>query len=148
MNQILNIFRKDTRRFWPEIVLSLVITAAFALIYPVQWLPGTGERVRELQYLASVFTGLVPVSWWLLIGRVVHAETLVGDRQFWITRPYEWKKLLGAKVLFLLVWLCWRKRASIRCRMSRACSSVFCWPREFWCCRCSPSPRLQRTLRG
>jgi hypothetical protein len=105
MNQVLNIFRKDTRRFWPEIVLSLVITAAFALIYPVQWLPDTGERVRELQILANVLTGLVPVSWWLLIGRVVHAETLVGDRQFWITRPYEWKKLLGAKVLFLLVWL-------------------------------------------
>jgi hypothetical protein len=35
---------------------------------------------------------------------VVHAETLVGDRQFWITRPYEWKKLLAAKVLFVVVW--------------------------------------------
>ena len=105
MSQILNIFRKDTRRFWPEILLSVVITAAFALIYPVQWLPGAGERVRDLRILADVLTGLVPVGWWLLIGRVVHAETLVGDRQFWITRPYEWKKLLGAKVLFLLVWL-------------------------------------------
>jgi len=30
---------------------------------------------------------------------VVHAESLVGDRQFWITRPYEWKKLLTAKAL-------------------------------------------------
>jgi len=89
MSQILNIFRKDTRRFWPEILLSVVITAAFALIYPVQWLPGAGERVRDLRILADVLTGLVPVGWWLLIGRVVHAETLVGDRQ----------------VLFLLVWL-------------------------------------------
>jgi len=26
-------------------------------------------------------------------------ESLVGDRQFWITRPYEWKKLLTAKAL-------------------------------------------------
>ena len=105
MSQILNIFRKDTRRFWPEIVLSVVITAAFALLYPFQWQPQTGERIRDLRNLAAILGGLVPVSWWLLIGRVVHAETLVGDRQFWITRPYEWKKLLGAKVLFLLVWL-------------------------------------------
>ncbi len=41
----------------------------------------------------------------LLIARVIHGESLVGDRQFWLTRPYEWKKLLAAKVLFLLVFL-------------------------------------------
>src|ERR1019366_8950465 len=39
------------------------------------------------------------------IARVVHAETLVGDRQFWITRPYEWTKLLAAKVLFAVAWI-------------------------------------------
>lgn len=32
---------------------------------------------------------------------MVHVESLVGDRQFWITRPYEWKKLLAAKGLFV-----------------------------------------------
>jgi hypothetical protein len=29
----------------------------------------------------------------------------VGDRQFWLTRPYEWKNLLAAKLLFVLVVL-------------------------------------------
>jgi hypothetical protein len=29
----------------------------------------------------------------------------VGDRQFWITRPYEWPKLIAAKALFLVVFL-------------------------------------------
>jgi len=48
---------------------------------------------------------LVPVSWWLLIARAIHSERLVGDRQFWITRPYEWKKLLMAKALFVAVFL-------------------------------------------
>ena len=48
---------------------------------------------------------LVPVSWWLLISRAVHAEALVGDRQFWITRPYEWKSLLAAKLLFLAIYI-------------------------------------------
>jgi hypothetical protein len=37
--------------------------------------------------------------------RVVQGESLVGDRQFWVTRPYEWKKLLLSKFLFLLVFL-------------------------------------------
>jgi hypothetical protein len=105
MSQILHIFKKDTRRFWPEILLSVIVTAAFALAYPVQWQPSDGGRIRQLQILANVLTVLVPVSWWLLIGRVVHAESLVGDRQFWLTRPYEWKKLLSSKLLFILVWL-------------------------------------------
>ena len=35
--------------------------------------------------------------------RVVQGEALVGDRQFWVTRPYEWKQLLAAKMLFALV---------------------------------------------
>ena len=48
---------------------------------------------------------LLPVSWWIIIVRVVQGESLVGDRQFWITRPYEWKKLLAAKALFILVFL-------------------------------------------
>ncbi len=29
----------------------------------------------------------------------------MGDRQFWVTRPYEWKQLLAAKALFVLVWV-------------------------------------------
>jgi hypothetical protein len=37
MNQILHIFKKDTRHFWPEILTSLAITAAFALVYPMRW---------------------------------------------------------------------------------------------------------------
>ena len=57
------------------------------------------------QYLGGILKLLIPVSWWLLIARVIHAEALVGDRQFWLTRPYEWKKLLGAKALFLVVFL-------------------------------------------
>jgi hypothetical protein len=57
------------------------------------------------QYLGGILKLLIPVSWWLLIARVIHAEALVGDRQFWLTRPYEWKKLLGAKALFLAVFL-------------------------------------------
>lgn len=114
MNQILHIFAKDARRFWGEISLSVAITAAFALFYPQQWvgpdhihgvMGSQGTVEYQLVIAGQLLLGLVPVSWWLLITRVVQAESLVGDRQFWLTRPYEWPKLLAAKLLFLLAFL-------------------------------------------
>ena len=38
MKQILHIFAKDARHFLPEILVSLAITAAFAWVYPSEWL--------------------------------------------------------------------------------------------------------------
>jgi hypothetical protein len=102
MKQILHIFRKDTRHFWPEILASLLITALCTLHIPMLW-----RSIRLAYFLNIVHTlqVLVPLSWWLLIARAVHDETLVGDEQFWITRPYEWKKLLAAKFLFVAAWI-------------------------------------------
>ena len=115
MKQILHIFAKDFRHFWPEILISLALVGALVWIYPSTWLSQNGlyavsggaflPSMLEAGLLAGLLTVLIPVSWWLLIARVIHAEALVGDRQFWVTRPYEWKKLLGAKVLFLAVFL-------------------------------------------
>jgi hypothetical protein len=115
MKQILHIFAKDCRHFWPEILISLALVGALVWIYPSTWLARNGlyavaggfslPSPVEAGLLAALVTVLVPVSWWLLIARVVHAEALVGDRQFWVTRPYEWKKLLCAKALFLVVFL-------------------------------------------
>ena len=45
------------------------------------------------------------MSWWIAITRVVHEERLVGDTQFWITRPYAWTSLLAAKVAFVVAFL-------------------------------------------
>src|SRR5271165_5834432 len=115
MKQVLHIFAKDSRHFWPEILISLAIVAGYAWIYPSTWLTGNAiygvaggaflPSSMEAGFLAGILGLLVPVSWWLLIARVIHGESLVGDRQFWLTRPYEWRKLLAAKVLFLIVFL-------------------------------------------
>jgi hypothetical protein len=112
MKQILHIFRKDTRRFWLEILLSLAIMTALVCVYPLQWSgpPVTvwasdNARNIELEVLVRGLVALVMASWAILIARVIHAESLVGERQFWLTRPYEWKKLLAAKLLFLLMFL-------------------------------------------
>ena len=104
MKQSLNIFAKDVRRFYPEILLSLAITLAFVKIYPRQW-AGVGAISQPFPWLPDTVTALVPVSWWVLIARIVHAESLVGERQFWITRPYQWPKLLAAKALFISLFL-------------------------------------------
>jgi hypothetical protein len=115
MKQILHIFAKDFRHFWPEILISLALVGTLVWVYPSTWLSRNalyavagGAFLPSLLgagFLASLLRVLIPLSWWLLIARVIHAEALVGDRQFWVTRPYEWKKLLGAKALFLPVFL-------------------------------------------
>jgi hypothetical protein len=104
MNQTLHIFVKDARRFWGEIVLSLAITLAFVFLGPYEWLGKYEAQSQSLMILAALIAVLVPVSWWVAITRVVHEERLVGDTQFWITRPYTWSNLLAAKVAFVLAF--------------------------------------------
>ena len=118
MKQILAIFSKDSRRFWPEIAVSLAITAAFVLVYPMQWrennrifgtvsysIGGLFTHGGGLGFLAGCLIVLVPISWWILIARLVHGERLVGHTQFWLTRPYDWRRFLAAKLLFVAVFL-------------------------------------------
>ena len=106
MHQILHIFRKDLRHFWPEAVACVVCAAAFLAIYPVMWAadaPGITILARNfnLQGLAGVVTGLVPVSWFVLLVRLFQDENPVGHRSYWYTKPYDWPKLLTAKALFV-----------------------------------------------
>ncbi|HEX3942111.1 MAG TPA: hypothetical protein VHX11_11565, partial [Acidobacteriaceae bacterium] len=112
MKQILHIFAKDTRRFWREISLSIALLAALVWFSPGIWnpvrltriSPGSVTRFRYIGFAVNP-TILLVLSWWLLISRIVLDEPLVGNRQFWLTRPYEWKKLLAAKTLFLICWI-------------------------------------------
>ena len=113
MKQVLHIFAKDARHQWLEILLSILLVAALTLTYHSQWQAGVtfygtysllslfGMRIHLPQLLVLI----VPLSWWMLISRVIQEERLVGNRQFWVTRPYEWKKLIAAKVLFLVVFI-------------------------------------------
>src|SRR5260370_33162319 len=43
--------------------------------------------------------------WAFLIIRAVQGESLVGDRQWWVTKPYDWWNLLAAKLLFILIFI-------------------------------------------
>ncbi|HYL77485.1 MAG TPA: hypothetical protein VEU96_24945 [Bryobacteraceae bacterium] len=48
---------------------------------------------------------MLPIAWCYVAARLIYAEPLVGDRLFWITRPYEWKSLLAAKAMFILAFV-------------------------------------------
>jgi len=104
MSKTFHIFRKDIRHHWPELLVSLLLLAAFVWHEPAEWF-GNFASFSLLQILFSYVNTLLPLSWGLMIVRLVHEESLVGDRQFWVTRPYEWPSLLAAKLLFLVVFI-------------------------------------------
>lgn len=113
MNQVWNIFRKDVRHHWPEIAASLALLAGFAWLDARSWsrvdswaVGATGlAAFFSAEMLPALVRPLLLLSWVFLIVRVIQEESLVGDRQFWVTRPYEWKRLLAAKVLFVLAFI-------------------------------------------
>jgi hypothetical protein len=103
MTQSLHIFRKDLRHLWPDLLLYAVLLVACGVVTPMSWDESNLSNTPLLLF-AGLLKVLIPVFWLVLIARLIHDEALVGDTQFWITRPYEWTSLLSAKVLF--VFLC------------------------------------------
>ncbi|QHN04501.1 hypothetical protein FTO74_14875 [Granulicella sp. WH15] len=103
MLQSIHIFRKDARHLLPEIAVTLLLFVAFAWAAPSHW---TGSvYAGALALLAALLHVLLPIAWLVLISRSIHDEPLVGDRQFWTSRPYHWASLLGAKALFLTAFI-------------------------------------------
>jgi hypothetical protein len=102
MKQILHIFRKDVRRHWVVILLCQVALVLYCWEEVSSW----SERP---DFGVSAFSGFIrmlpALAWCFFVFRMVQDEPLVGDRQFWVTRPYEWKKLLAEKILLILVFL-------------------------------------------
>src|SRR5882724_6313384 len=103
MSQILHIFRKDLRHLWPQVTVVLLLVAAHAVFDP-HTAPVSVREVARVNTIAETLVMLLPLCIAFLIGLLVFQEALVGDRQFWLTRPYYWPKLLAAKILFFLIF--------------------------------------------
>ena len=104
--QPIHILRKDLMHLWPETLIVVGLFVACAWASPSRWTASQNEIVGLVPFLAIFLKAfLMPVSWLVLVSRLIHDEPLVGDRQFWTSRPYHWLSLLAAKVLYLLVFL-------------------------------------------
>jgi hypothetical protein len=106
MNQVLHIFGKDVRRHWLEVIVSFLLLFSFAWKMPMLWTqePRDGETPLARWLFALLGLSLC-FSWWFLIVRVIQGESLVGDRQFWLTRPYQRRWLMAAKELFIIAFV-------------------------------------------
>jgi ABC-type transport system involved in multi-copper enzyme maturation permease subunit len=100
MIQSLNILRKDIRHLWVDLSIYAAILIAFGTVIPMDW-SGADTANVPLRLFIGLLRILIPILWIVLIARLIHDESLVGDQQFWITRPYTWTSLLGAKLLFI-----------------------------------------------
>jgi hypothetical protein len=104
MQQTIHIFSKDTRRSWPYLAVIFVVTAMLVVLTP-KWRPFYGPETAALNKTVDTLHFLLPLAWWFTIAHLVQGEALVGDRQFWLTRPYSWKSLVAAKCLFCVAFL-------------------------------------------
>jgi hypothetical protein len=98
MKPALHIFKKDTRRLWPGVAISLAVLAMLA----------RADRWRADSMIGSTegwLNLLLPLAWACLTGLSVLAEPLTGNRHFWLTRPYRRPALLAAKLLFALLFI-------------------------------------------
>jgi hypothetical protein len=98
MKIVLHILAKDLRRHRWEIALLVLAGAAWVwqTVSPLGW-----EWLRQRGFVPVLFFGL----WFFVTIRVVQGESLVGDREFWMTRPYRWGQLIVAKALLLVLCL-------------------------------------------
>lgn len=99
MHLTLQILRKDIERLWQPVLLALVLLAYWAYQEatraPVDWSNPAPHGVWLNMAL--------PFAWSLLIALVIHQDSLVGDRQFWVALPCGWRPLLAAKAIFILL---------------------------------------------
>jgi len=103
MRQAIHIFKKDLDHLWLEIAVMLALLVALVASELTRW-----PDLRPLGLaggLRALLPALISIGWFVLIARVIHAEALVGDRQFWLTRPYSRRSLGAAKAMFALAVL-------------------------------------------
>ena len=98
MRLTLHIMLKDLRRQRLEILgyCLAVVAWAWREVHPTAF-----EWLRERNLLPVLMFGL----WLLVTVRAAQDESLVGDREWWTTRPYRWGQLMVAKALLLVLVL-------------------------------------------
>jgi len=100
MTPILQIFRKDAR----HLIWHAVAFWAMMALAAIEFVANGSQS--QYQSLLDILTRLFQaVACWVLIVAAIHEERLIGHRQYWLARPYSWKRLLAAKALFVLAFV-------------------------------------------
>ncbi|HMD70296.1 MAG TPA: hypothetical protein VKF41_03080 [Bryobacteraceae bacterium] len=93
MHEVLAILKKDVRRLWWQIGAAAAASAILGCM-------DARRAMAQPLIVEGLLNMLLPLVWACLIAQAIHHEALVGDREFWMTRPYRWPRLLAAKALF------------------------------------------------
>ena len=98
MRLLWHIFKKDARRLWWLVAVTLGLLAWVAHLdrWRADPVPSSGEAWLNV---------LLPFAWSYLISLLILQDPLVGDREFWPTLPCRRPVMLGAKALFLLAFI-------------------------------------------
>ena len=99
MRQTLRILCKDVRHLWPRAAVVVFLAAVYAYIEAIF------PRNPMLMFAEGGCGLLLMLAAWFVVVSVIHEDRLTGSNQFWVTRPYSWRSLLLAKVLFILLFL-------------------------------------------
>jgi hypothetical protein len=99
MNRILRLIQKDARRFWSCLLLLWAVMQLAC--YPASG----GQRSLPLFIMGvrDFLIGATPLLCGVFVVIVIQQESLIGDRQYWLTRPFGAGHLVGSKVLFILL---------------------------------------------
>ncbi|HWA85333.1 MAG TPA: hypothetical protein VG710_03860 [Opitutus sp.] len=106
MNLILHIVKKDLRRFWIPIALfALVLAAKLLLGALLRWQSGpldvdVFDRLTLYANFGSIAECLVI---FVLVAALVHEDSTIGTRAFWMTKPVSGLSLLAAKLVTVLL---------------------------------------------
>src|SRR4029453_8881054 len=99
LRRTLALFRKGARHLWTFASIFAALLVFAAVSDPAY----TSQRNTAYHFYLQNF-GL-PVACWMLIAMAIHEDRLVGDRQYWLVRPYARKELFTAKALFVLAFV-------------------------------------------
>ncbi len=105
MKLMWHIVCKDLRRLrWPLAAWLGLLVGKHAIGIVLIWGGAfTEETFRRLEIVTGALPVVEVLFAFFLTARLVHADCLVGSSQFWLTRPISGWRLLGAKILGVVV---------------------------------------------
>src|SRR6266581_3159499 len=98
MRRVISIFKKDVRHLWPQIEIFWELLGLAGLLDP-KYTHLSSSLPEQLLWV------VLPLACWNLVIAAIHEEPLLGDRVFWLTRPYTRAGLAAAKGLFIVVFV-------------------------------------------